>query len=148
MQLNFPTYNFKIKNKENRHYIFDIVRKMFFVLTPEEWVRQHLIHFLIENCRCPIGLIAVEKKLTIHGLTKRFDVVVFNLDGTPLLLAECKAPQIPINENVFIQAGMYNKVLQVKNVVVTNGIELLYCKYTTDFSTYKLEKSIPLFPFQ
>lgn len=147
MQLNFPTYKFKVKKGENRNYIFDIIRKKYVVLTPEEWVRQHLIHYLIENCNCPPSLIAVEKGLIINGLQKRFDVLVFNAAGKPILLAECKAPDIEINEATFMQAAVYNKALGVYNLIATNGFRLLCCRYTSDFSSSVITTNIPAYPF-
>lgn len=148
MQLNFPTYNFKVKKLENRNYIFDSIRKKYVVLTPEEWVRQHLIMYLTTDCQCPATLIAVEKGLLINGLQKRFDVVVYNKSGKPSLIAECKAPNIAINSAVFSQAAIYNQALKAPVLVVTNGLETISCKYNSTFSEYHLFASIPVFPFE
>lgn len=148
MQLNFPTYNFKVKKVENRNYIFDIIRKKFVVLTPEEWVRQHLVHYLINDCGCTPALIAVEKGLTINGLQKRFDVLVFDNSGKPILLCECKAPDIQLSESTFLQVAVYNKNLGVHFLVITNGIELKFCSYQSDFSTYQITNDIPKYPFK
>jgi len=87
--LNLPTYKFKIKNTKNKHTIFDIVRKKYVSLTPEEWVRQHLIHYLTKEKKYPISLIAIEKQLTINNLTKRTDILVFNSEGTPEIIVNC-----------------------------------------------------------
>lgn len=147
MQLNFPTYNFKVKKVENRNYIFDIIRKKFVVLTPEEWVRQHLVHYLIEVCKCPTSLIAVEKGLVINGLQKRFDVLVYNNLGLPILLAECKAPDIALSTQTFLQAAVYNQALQVQNLVITNGLQLQFCQYQPNFKAHKITTDIPAYPF-
>ncbi len=147
MQLNFPRYNFKLKKVENRNYIFDIIRKKFIVLTPEEWVRQHLVHYLIEQCGCKPSLMAVEKGLIVNGLQKRFDVLVYDNQGQPILLAECKAPEVKLSDATFLQAAVYNKQLKVSNLVITNGYELQFCKYNSDFSVYNLQNDIPKYPF-
>lgn len=147
MQLNFPTYNFTIKKDEKRNYIFDIIRKKYVALTPEEWVRQHLVHHLIAVGGCSPALMAVEKGLLVHGRQKRFDILVYHPDGFPLLLAECKAPNMPVNEGTFKQAAVYNKTLNVKHLVVTNGIALFTCSYAADFSTYQIRDYLPVFPF-
>lgn len=147
MQLNFPTYNFTIKKGENRNYIFDIIRKKYVVLTPEEWVRQHLVHHLIQAAGCSPALIAVEKGLLVNGRKKRFDVLVYHPTGYPILLAECKAPNMPVDEGTFAQAAVYNKVLGVKHLLITNGIALFTCSYGEDFSHYTLKDYLPVFPF-
>lgn len=147
MQLNFPTYKFKVKKGENRNYIFDIIRKKYVVLTPEEWVRQHVVHYLIEHCACPPSLIAVEKGLIINGLQKRFDVLVYENSGKPILLIECKAPDIVVNEATFLQAAVYNKALGVHNLAITNGMSLLFWKYSSNFSSTTFATDIPAFPF-
>ncbi|MEZ4856219.1 MAG: type I restriction enzyme HsdR N-terminal domain-containing protein, partial [Gelidibacter sp.] len=95
--LNFPKFSFRFKNSENKVSIFDVIRKKFIVLQPEEWVRQHCIHYLIEAKGFPKALMNVEKELTINNLRKRYDIVVFNTDGNIHLVVECKAPQIAIN---------------------------------------------------
>lgn len=147
MQLNFPTYNFKVKKVENRNYIFDIIRKKFVVLTPEEWVRQHLVHYLIDHCGCTPSLMAVEKGLTVNGLQKRFDVLVYDNKGKAILLAECKAPDIQLSENTFLQAAVYNQSLSVSRLVITNGLELRFCQYNNNFTAYEITNDIPQYPF-
>lgn len=147
MQLNFPTYNFKVKKVENRNYIFDIIRKKFVVLTPEEWVRQHLVHYLIHHCGCTPSLMAVEKGLTVNGLQKRFDVLVYDNKGKAILLAECKAPDIQLSESTFLQAAVYNQSLSVSRLVITNGLELRFCQYNNNFTAYEITNDIPQYPF-
>jgi hypothetical protein len=141
--LNLPTYTFKIKSNENNYVIFDIIRKKYVVLTPEEWVRQHIIHFLIEEKKYPISLIAVEKKLVLNNLTKRTDILVFNTKGNPDIIVECKAPSIKISQSAFDQIARYNLKLNANYLVVTNGLEHYYCKMDKINETYIFLKTIP-----
>ncbi|MBI9041414.1 type I restriction enzyme HsdR N-terminal domain-containing protein [Lutibacter sp.] len=144
--LNLPIYKFRIKSNENKLFIFDILRKKYVSLTPEEWVRQHFVHYLIEEKNYPISLIGVEKKLTINGLTKRTDILVFNTNGEPHIIVECKAPTIKINQATFDQIARYNLKLQANYLIVTNGLDHFYC--TMDFKNeqYQFLKDIPNFP--
>ena len=96
--LNFPTYSFRLKNSENKTHIFDVVRKKFVVLQPEEWVRQHCIQYLIQEKNYPLSLINVEKVVLINGLKKRYDIVVFDSNGSLVLVVECKAPKVKISQ--------------------------------------------------
>ena len=141
--LNLPTYKFKIKSNENNHLIFDIVRKKYMVLTPEEWVRQHLIHFLIEEKNYPISLIGVEKKLTINNLTKRTDILVFNTLGKPEIIVECKAPSVKITQNAFDQIARYNLKLSANYLIVSNGLEHYFCQLDTKNEAYVFLENIP-----
>jgi hypothetical protein len=120
--LNFPTFQFRFKNTENKQYIFDIIRKKFVLLTPEEWVRQNTIHFLIYSLNYPKSYINVEKQLKINNLIKRYDIVVFLPNGDLFLLVECKAPEIIISQKTFDQIAQYNFVLNAKNLMITNGL--------------------------
>lgn len=144
MQLNFPTYNFKLKNLENGNYIFDIIRKKYVLLTPEEWVRQHLLHYMVDEMKCPASLLGVEKGLTVNRLKKRFDVLAYHTNGQPVMLAECKSPDIKLDESVFRQAAIYNTVFRVKLLLITNGLEHFFCIYSDDFSTFTLHKGLPV----
>ncbi len=129
-KLNFPECDFNIVMNEDggqSSKIFDMVRKKFVVLTPEEWVRQHLIHFLIHEKKFPKGLMGVEKKLLVNNLLRRTDVVIYNDKLKPLLIAECKSPQVKISQNVFDQAARYNLSLDVKYFILTNGLETFCC---------------------
>ena len=108
IKLNFPTYNFRFKSSVNKVSIFDPIRKKFVVLQPEEWVRQHCIQFLIQEKGYPKSLINIEKELTINTLKKRYDIVVFNSDGSIHLIVECKAPKIIIKQDTLDQIARYN----------------------------------------
>ena len=101
--LNFPSYTFRVKNSENRTLIFDVIRKKFLVLTPEEWVRQHVVQFLIQEKKYPLSHINVEKQITLNGLKKRYDVVVFKPNGELHILVECKAPEVSISQMTFME---------------------------------------------
>ena len=141
--LNFPKYSFRFKNSENKVSIFDTIRKKFVVLQPEEWVRQHCIQFLIEEKGYPMSLINIEKELTINALKKRYDIVVFNSDGTIHLIVECKAPKISINQNTFDQIARYNLELNATYLMVTNGLNHYYCQMDFELEKYQFLKDIP-----
>jgi hypothetical protein len=141
--LNLPTYKFKIKSNENKYSIFDIVRKKYVFLTPEEWVRQHFIHFLIEEKKYPVSLIAVEKKVTINNLTKRTDILIFNTEGLPNIIVECKAPSIKLNQESFDQIARYNLKLNANYLIVTNGLEHFFCSMDKKNKQYIFLKDIP-----
>lgn len=141
--LNLPTYKFKIKNTKNKYTIFDIVRKKYVSLTPEEWVRQHFIHYLIKEKKYPISLIAIEKQLTINNLTKRTDILVFNLKGTPEIIVECKAPSIKITQHTFDQIARYNLKLNANYLIVSNGLKHYYCEMDFFKEEYIFLNSIP-----
>ena len=143
IKLNLPTYNFKLKSKENKTLIFDKLRKKYMVLTPEEWVRQHFVHFLIYKKNYPTSLIALEKQLTINNRKKRTDILVFNTEGTPEIIVECKAPTIKVTQDTFDQIARYNLKLKANFLIVTNGLEHFYCKMDFENETYIFLKEIP-----
>jgi hypothetical protein len=144
-ELNFPTYQFKIKNSENTKYIFDIIRKKYVVLTPEEWVRQHTVYFLIFEKNYTQSLIAVEKQLKVNNLIKRFDVLVFNKNGLPELIVECKSPKVKIKQDTFDQIARYNLNLNAKYLVVTNGLQHYICNLDHENQRYNFLKEIPTY---
>jgi len=113
------------------------------VLTPEEWVRQHVVHFLISDKKYPISHINVEKQLQLHDTTKRYDIVVFNSNGSIEIIVECKAPKIKINQKVFDQIARYNFVLQATYLIVSNGLEHYNCKMDYKNEKYIFLKDIP-----
>jgi hypothetical protein len=122
LTLNLPAFVHKIKKKDDRLFIWDRIRKKYIVLQPEEWVRQHFIHYLIEVKKVPASLISLEYGQNYNTLSKRCDIVVWDADLKPLLLVECKASHVSIGEDVFFQASTYNTQLDVKFMVLTNGI--------------------------
>jgi hypothetical protein len=143
--LNFPSYTFRVKNSQNKDLIFDVVRKKFVVLTPEEWVRQHVLQFLILDKKYPLSLINVEKQITINKLKKRYDIIVFDSKGGILILVECKAPGILIKQNTFDQIARYNFKLNATYLMVTNGLSHFYCKMLMQEEKYLFLKEIPEF---
>jgi len=143
LKLNFPTYSFRFKNSKNKLLIFDIIRKKFIVATPEEWVRQHIIHFLISEKKYPIALINVEKQLILNKTKKRYDVVVYRSDGSVHIIVECKAPKIKINQEVFDQIARYNLVTQASFLMISNGINHYYCKVDIEKEAYVFLRELP-----
>ena len=127
-KLNFPTYSFRFKNSENKISIFDCLRKKFVILQPEEWVRQHCVLYLIEEKGYPKSHINVEKELIVNDLKKRYDIVVFNRNGSIHLIVECKAPTVMINQSTFDQIAQYNLELNANYLMVTNGLNHYYCQ--------------------
>lgn len=120
IDIQFPEQPFKIKKLKDRDFIFDVFRKQWFVLTPEEWVRQNFLQYLVEVKKYPASLIAVEREILVGDLRRRFDIVVFK-DAKPWMIVECKELKVPLSEAVLKQALNYNVSLQVKYLVVTNG---------------------------
>jgi len=142
-QLNFKQYSFRFKNRENKPLIFDVVRKKFIVLTPEEWVRQNTIHYLINELKIPLSLINVEKQFKLHGTTKRYDIVTYNPDGSIHLAVECKADSINISQDTFDQIARYNLALQSTFLMVTNGIDHYYCRMDLQNQRYSFLEILP-----
>ncbi len=142
--LNLPKFDFQTReNIRGRIEIFDSIRKKYIVLTPEEWVRQNFIKYLIEYKQFPASLMSVEKALKVNNLNKRTDIVQYNKNGEPIVIVECKAPHIKIDEDTFAQAAMYNLKMQVNYLIITNGMTHFCCKI--DNKTHHLEylKNIP-----
>ena len=142
MQLNFKVYKFNLKNQNGNAQIFDIIRKKYVALTPEEWVRQHVIWYLKEELNISKGLIAVEKELKYNNLTKRFDLVVMNPLAEPLLLVECKAPSVAITQSTVQQAGIYLKTIRAPFVMLTNGLTHIYLQLNTENMQYEFIKAL------
>ncbi len=144
-QLNFPHFDFKIRNFNNREKIFDPVRRKYVMLTPEEWVRQHLILYLTGIKGYPLSIIGVERQLMLNKLPKRFDLVVYSRNANPLLLVECKAPGIEITEKTFDQAARYNILLKAEYFLITNGLEHYTCRIDYVHKQYIFIQEIPDF---
>ncbi len=120
--LKYPTFNIKVKHEGKNALVFDEVRKKWLVLTPEEWVRQHLVNYLITIKNVPKSLLSVEKEIDLNGTRKRYDAVIYNNKMKPLVLIECKAPDIEITQQTAEQALRYNLLLDVKYLLLTNGM--------------------------
>lgn len=142
-KLKLPEARFRIKSHESKFQIFDEVRKKFVALTPEEWVRQHFVNFLITSQNFPAGLIAVEMLVKVNNLSQRADVVVYDKKGKPVIIVECKAPSVPITQTVFNQVARYNSKLNVDYLIVTNGMQHFCARLTDDKGNYELLKEIP-----
>jgi hypothetical protein len=144
-KLNLPAFDYKLKQEEGKVWIFDSVRKKFLVLTPEEWVRQHFINYLIHDLKYPRSLIKVEGGLSYNQLQKRSDIVIFDRDGKPWMLVECKTPTLKLSENTLRQASVYNTSLKAKYLTITNGL-VHFCSHV-DWSAGKtaLLDALPVF---
>ena len=142
-QLQFPTYSFRFKNSENKVAIFDEIRKKFIIISPEEWVRQHVVQFLLQDKKYPKSHINVEKLLKINNLTKRYDVVVFKPDGAISILVECKAPEVKITQSTFDQIARYNMTLKAEYLMVTNGLNHYFCKMDYENEKYDFLADLP-----
>lgn len=119
--VSFPTPQFRIKTEDGKRFIFDNIRKSWLLLTDEEWVRQNFVNYLIMSLNYPSSLIALEKEIFLNGLKKRFDILVYDKLHQPLMMIECKAPQVPLSEDVLQQVLRYNISVPVKYIVITNG---------------------------
>lgn len=142
-RLNLPSYQFVFKNKEGKTYIFDIIRKKLVYLTPEEWVRQNFIKYLIEELGYSKSLIKVESGLRYNKRLKRSDLVIFNNQATPEILVECKSTSIPISQHMFDQVAVYNNTLKAQYLVISNGLEHYCCKVDFEKNEIKYLTAIP-----
>ena len=143
IDLCFPNYEFRIKNRHNKKYIFDLIRKKFILLTPEEWVRQNCIMFLINEQKVPKVLINVEKKIKVNNLTKRYDIIIYKPNGSVFLLVECKSPKVNINQETFNQISIYNSEIIAQYLMLTNGLFNYYCSIDYSNQCYKFVKDFP-----
>ena len=141
--LNFPSYALRFKNRENKALVFDIIRKKYVQLLPEEWVRQHCIHYLIQEKKYPAGRMLVEREIRVNSLSRRVDLAVCDTDGRFLLLVECKAPDVPLNQEVFDQIARYNFPVRSACLMLTNGIQHIYCKIDYEAGKYLFLKELP-----
>ena len=144
-QLNLPAYNFRIIKKNEKPFIFDDLRKKFVALTPEEWVRQHFIRFLIDVKHYPASLIAIEKQLVINGLKKRCDAVVYSRNAEPLMIIEFKATTVSLAQQTFDQAAVYNSKLKVDYFIISNGLKHYCCRLDKNVLQYNFLDDIPDF---
>ena len=131
----------QIRTTNSRRYVFDTWRRRWVRLTPEELVRQHLLHQLVDDYAYPQGLIAVETSIQINGMNKRCDAVVYNHQAQPLIIIECKAPDVELTQRVFDQAAVYNTQLRVPYLMVANGKQIIMCK--VENGKYIFARQIP-----
>lgn len=146
LNLNLPTFEYKVKKAAGKLYIFDVIRKKYVMLEPEEWVRQHFIHFLIGERKYPRSLVKVESGLKYNSLSKRSDILVFDRTGAPWMVVECKAPDIKIDDKVVFQAAVYNETLRAPFLTVSNGLQHLYATINWEQGTTQWLDQLPAFP--
>ena len=142
-ELNLPKYGIKIKNDKGHQSIFDVLRRKYVALTPEEWVRQHFVHFLIEHKGYPKALMANEIQLAIGNKKLRCDSVLYDRTLKPRMIIEYKAPTVNITQKVFDQITIYNMLLHVDYLVVSNGIKHYCCQMDYDNQKYLFLEDIP-----
>lgn len=140
-----PGYSFRIIEEDGFKKIFDPVRKKFVKLTPEEWVRQNFITYLVRILGYPVGLIAVEKAFRWNRFSRRTDIMVHNRKGVAVMVVECKAPDVKITPDVFDQVFTYNMKLRVPLLVVTNGISHYACRIKIETGEYQFIESLPAY---
>lgn len=143
MPLNLPEYPLKVKKNGSRLSVFDRLRKRYVALTPEEWVRQHFVEYLIEEKQFPAALMANEVSLTQNGIKRRCDTLVADREGQPLVIVEYKAPEIEITQQVFDQIVRYNMVLRARYLMVSNGMTHYCCQIDYANNTYSFLNDIP-----
>ncbi|MBP8758566.1 MAG: type I restriction enzyme HsdR N-terminal domain-containing protein [Parabacteroides sp.] len=143
--LNLPSFNPKIAEKDGKHTIFDPVRRKYVVLTPEEWVRQHFVNYLIKEKGYPKELLANEISIVLNGTNKRCDTVAYNRFLAPVLIAEYKSPAIAIKQSVIDQIIRYNMVLKVRYLIISNGINHFCCKIDFETGKYSYLEQIPTY---
>jgi hypothetical protein len=143
VKLNLPEFEYSVKKAEGKVWIFDIIRKRFLVLTPEEWVRQHFVNYIITDLKYPRALIKIETGLIYNKLSKRSDIIVYNRDGLPWMVIECKAPDQKLSQQTLEQVTMYNASMKAKYIVVTNGLQHFCCEVNWNEKATTLMKSFP-----
>jgi predicted type IV restriction endonuclease len=144
IKLALPEVELQYQIKENKTFVFDVIRKKYIMLTPEEWVRQHFVHYLLKN-NYPKSLINVESGLNYNHMQKRSDVIVYDRQGEPFLLIECKASSVLLSQQAVNQALMYNYILKSKYLAVTNGLQHLYYKIDFEKGGSELLLELPIF---
>ncbi|MBN2863960.1 MAG: type I restriction enzyme HsdR N-terminal domain-containing protein [Bacteroidales bacterium] len=144
-QLHLPEYSFRIITQANKEMIFDPLRKKYVRLNPEEWVRQNFVQYLIQEGKYPPGLIGVEVMFIFNRLRKRADILVHNRKGEPVLIVECKSPDIKLDDQVFDQIATYNLQFRVPWLVVTNGMTHYACRFDPVQNKFNDLLSIPLY---
>lgn len=142
-ELNFPKYSFRLKSKENKPAIFSILRKKYLVLSPEEWVRQHCVNYLISEKNYSPNLLNEERQIQLHGITKRYDIIAFKPNGDINLIVECKAPNVAISQDTFDQIARYNMALKADYLMISNGINHYFCKMDYINETYIFLETLP-----
>lgn len=143
LSLNLPKYETKICERDGKLQIFDPLRKCHVALTPEEWVRQHFVNFLIESRGFPAALMANEVAITVNGMKRRCDTVVYDKQLQPRVIVEYKAPTVKITKEVFAQISRYNLTLKVDYLIVSNGLQHYCCRMDYSNNSYTFLQEIP-----
>ncbi len=143
IKLNFPVTSLSLKKKNSNTYVFDSLRKKYVILTPEEWVRQHLVNYLIKDLDYPKGLIITESFLKYNNLNKRSDVLVLDRELSPFMVVECKSFKIKLNRNHIDQSSTYNKIYKSKFMMITNGLNHIVYEFNWKENSFIVKKSIP-----
>jgi len=141
--LNFPQYNFRFQKYQNKVRIFSQLRKKFIVLTPEEWVRQHCVQFLLTEKKYSQQLMNEEKKVEVNGMSKRYDIIVYKPNGKIHLIVECKSPEIKIVQDTFDQIARYNLSLEADYLMLTNGLNHYFCQLDYKNQSYIFLPDLP-----
>jgi hypothetical protein len=142
-KLNLPSFGYKLRNDNGKVWIFDVIRKKYLVLTPEEWVRQHFANYLIHHLEYPRSLMKMEGGLEFNRLRKRSDIVVYDSAGEPWMVVECKSPDVPIDDSIMRQASMYNATLRAKFLTITNGMQHFCCRILWDERKTEMLTELP-----
>ena len=145
IKLNLPTFDIKLRGTKEHPMIFDILRKKFIALTPEEWVRQHFIHYLTEHKNYPAALMGSEISLNINGMARRCDCVLFGPDNLPRMILEFKSPSVRISQAVFSQICAYNQAMHVRYLIVSNGLRHFCCLVDYEHRKYDFLPEIPCY---
>ena len=145
LELNLPPFEKKITQKDNKAFILDVIRRQYVALTPEEWVRQHFVHFLIHHKGFPQSLMANEVQLKFNGMSRRCDTVIYDRTLKPRVIVEYKAPTVNITQQVFDQICRYNMVLQVDYLIISNGISHYCCKLDYITRSYSFLEEVPTY---
>ncbi len=143
LSLNLPPYATKIAVRDGKNTIWDIIRRKYVALTPEEWVRQHFVHFLVEHKSYPVSLLANEVALSLNGTSRRCDTVLYDRTLSPRMIVEYKAPHIPITQKVFDQICRYNLVFRVDYLIVSNGLSHYCCRMDYEHQSYQFLQDVP-----
>lgn len=141
--LDLPDHGVKTKHGDHGPQVFDPIRVQWVALTPEEWVRQHVLNYLVFDLNCPVGMIGVETPLTLNGMSKRADIVVFGSGGLPVALIECKASSVRLGQRTFEQAARYNTVFRVRYLMVTNGLKHYCCRVDHELNSVDFLPRLP-----
>lgn len=141
--LNLPAYKYRIQQQGGKLVIFDPIRKKYVVLTPEEWVRQHFLNYLVNDLGYPASRVRIESGTAYHKRAKRTDILIYDRELKPLVLVECKAASVPVRQNTFDQISVYNKTLKAPILICTNGMVHYACRYHADEESVQFLDHIP-----